>query len=499
MTEEQKSGEPIVFPHFLHYTETKDVCVASAVYLTGDLPEKPRTRRFSLYEGGVLMKPCVLFSPIGRTDPLRNGADGPLLHILRHYPVRKAVLFLTHETYAVHRRDDRYVKLGRMVSPDTEFEVCGDEDLVNAHTFEIFDAPFRAALERLHRENPRCELLVNITSGTPQMEASLYLLKAILPFPIRAIQVSTPANSSNESIHLSKDEALDEAALNALYSGLRDNAPDAPNRCAEVGGENAHAALLKKNILALVQSYDYAAALTLAESAPELFPEPFLQALRAAKHRLMLETLQAIPDLPGCFEEGRDGLREGYEYILMLDTLVQREAYGDYARAISPALVSLLVLALRYRTGLDVYGLCVRRTSGAEQCISPERVRSYDPQMFDYLQDSYRRSGFREGPLNADLMVKMLEYFRQRRGRNLDTRSFNRLRDFERKVRNCAAHQITPITEQQVLAWTGGAMSVAQAQDLLKKCFTQTSGKDYHWNGYEKVNRLLAERMDAAR
>lgn len=42
-------------------------------------------------------------------------------------------------------------------------------------------------------------------------------------------------------------------------------------------------------------------------------------------------------------------------------------------------------------------------------------------------------------------------------------------------------------------------MSVAQAQDLLKKCFTQTSGKDYHWNGYEKVNRLLAERMDAAR
>ena len=150
MTEEQKSGEPIVFPHFLHYTETKDVCVASAVYLTGDLPEKPRTRRFSLYEGGVLMKPCVLFSPIGRTDPLRNGADGPLLHILRHYPVRKAVLFLTHETYAVHRRDDRYVKLGRMVSPDTEFEVCGDEDLVNAHTFEILDAPFRAALERLN-------------------------------------------------------------------------------------------------------------------------------------------------------------------------------------------------------------------------------------------------------------------------------------------------------------------------------------------------------------
>lgn len=451
------------------------------------------------------MKTFVLFSPIGRTDPVRNGADGPLLHILRHYHVRKAVLFLTKETYDIHRQDDRYIKLARMVSPQTQFEVCGDDALLDVQTFEIFDAPFREALTKLHREAPDSEVLVNISSGTPQMEASLYLLKAILPFPIRAVQVTTPAQRSNESPHLDKEVRLDDAALEALYSGLRDNAPGAPNRCVEVGGENAQAALLKKNILALVDSYDYAAAMTLAQSTPELFPASLLQALQAAKRRLMLETAQAIPDLPGCFEEERDDLQEGYEYILMLDTLVRREAYGDYARGISPALVSLLVLALWYYTEMNVYKLCTRRDPTAEWRIDPEAVRRYDTELFDYLNDAYRNgqessNGLKKVPLNADVMLKMLQYYRQQGRQDIDTDAFSRLRKFEFCVRNRAAHQITPITEQHILDWTrdkkSDGMTPAQAQALLKRCFALVGGKDYHWDGYDKVNRLLAAHID---
>lgn len=447
------------------------------------------------------MKTFVLFSPIGRTDPVRNGADGPLLHILRHYHVCKAVLFLTKETYDIHRQDDRYIKLARMVSPQTQFEVCGDDALLNVQTFEIFDAPFREALTKLHREAPDSEVLVNISSGTPQMEASLYLLKAILPFPIRAVQVTTPAQRSNESPHLDKEVRLDDAALEALYSGLRDNAPGAPNRCVEVGGENAQAALLKKNILALVDSYDYAAAMTLAQSTPELFPVSLLQALQAAKRRLMLETAQAIPDLPGCFEEERDDLQEGYEYILMLDTLVRREAYGDYARGISPALVSLLFLALWHYTEMNVYKLCTRRDPKAEWRIDPEAVRRYDTELFDYLNDAYR-NGLKSGPLNADVMLKMLQYYRQQGRQDIDTDAFSRLRKFEFCVRNRAAHQITPITEQHILDWTrdtrdkSDGMTPAQAQALLKRCFALVGGKDYHWDGYDKVNRLLAAHID---
>lgn len=448
------------------------------------------------------MKDCVLFSPIGLTDPIRKdedgkGTDGPLLHILRHYQISKAVLFLTKETYAIHRKDNRYIKLARMVSPSTQFTVCGDDTLTNVNTFEIFDTPFRAELEKLHRENPDSEVLVNISSGTPQMEASLYLLKAILPFSIRAIQVSTPAKSSNKTTHLPKDVVLDDAALTDLYNNLRDNAPDAPNRCVEVGGRNAQATLLKKNILALVENYDYTAALTLAQSAPELFSAPFLQSLQAAKCRLMLETSRAISDLSGCFEEDQKDLQEGYEYILMLDTLVQREAYGDYVRGISPALVSLFVLALRHLTGLDVYDLCVRKSEGAEWLIDPEQVTEYDPELRADLDERYSSSnGLHKSPLSADVMLNILRSFRKRDKLSVSLEDLFRLRKFEWKVRNSVAHQITPVTEEQVLKMTGGDMTVAQAQDLLKQCFAQISGRNYRWDGYEKVNRLLAERID---
>ena len=437
----------------------------------------------------------VLFSPIGRTDPVRNDFDGPFLHILRHYPVKKAVLYLTKETFALHRQDDRYLALACRVSPNTECEVCGDDTLEQAQTFEIYDAPFRAAIEKLHSENSECEVLVNISSGTPQMEASLYLLKAILPFPVRAIQVTSPAKRSNESAHMDTAGSLDP---DALYAALRDNDPAAENRCVEVGGENAQAALLRKNILTLIRSYDYAAALTLAESAPELFDDGVLAALRAAKQRGTLETRAAAQVLSGCFEENRPGLMEGYEYILMLDTLVQREAWGDYARALSPALVELLLLALRQLVGLDIHSLCVHKTSGAEWHISPQTIDSRDPAMLAYLNRGYK-GGLRESPLNADVMLRILNYYRKKKDWwQLDTRPFARLRKFEQTVRNCAAHQVTPITEQQIQEWTGGEMSIPDAQELLKRCFAQTGGKAYRWNGYEIMNRQLTQWLETA-
>ena len=97
-------------------------------------------------------------------------------------------------------------------------------------------------------------------------------------------------------------------------------------------------------------------------------------------------------------------------------------------------------------------------------------------------------------------MLKMLQYYRQQGRQDIDTDAFSRLRKFEFCVRNRAAHQITPITEQHILDWTrdkkSNGMTPAQAQALLKRCFALVGGKDYHWDGYDKVNRLLAAHID---
>lgn len=446
-----------------------------------------------------IMKPCVLFSPIGRTDPVRDGFDGPFLHILRHYPVKKAVLYLTSETYEIHQRDNRYCELAAKVSPETEIELCTDDKVVNAHAFEIYDKPFQEAIEELHKENKECEILVNISSGTPQMEASLYLLKATLPFPIRAIQVTSPANRSNDSTHLDRNEVQN---LEMLYASLKDNDPDARNRCVEVHCENAQAKFLKKNIEALIEHHNYAAALTLTKDAQDLFTKEAIQMLNAAQCRIALQTDQAIQDLPGsCFEEMNAGAKEAYEYILMLDTLVKREAYGDYARAISPALVAMLQLALCKQAGMDILKLCKRKKDavGAEWIIDPALVEQQDKGMYRFLQNGYAKNdgGFRKSPLNADIMIKVLEYYRTiKRRKDIDTEDFKKLRTFERSVRNAAAHQITPITEQQILVWTDNLLTVSEAQSLLKQCFVSVCGKVYRWNGYERTNACLKQELE---
>lgn len=434
-------------------------------------------------------KKYVLFSPIGRTDPVRGNADGPFLHILRHYKPVKAVLYLTKETYETHRKDNRYCEMARLVSPDTKCEITGDETLVNVHRFEIFDAAFRRELEKLKQENPGCEILVNISSGTPQMEASLYMLKATLPFIIHAIQVATPVGKSNDSQHMDNFDAEE------VYAALKDNNPDSPNRCTEIQVENAQATIRKEKIRELVDSFDYVAAQKMTEKAGDFFEKTFCDLLKAARLRLALDTHRAMNFAKEMFEEKDTAFLAGYEYILMLGTLLKRGAYGDYTRAFSPALTELLQLFLQQRLRLDVTTLCEKRKTGAEWMIMPEKVKQFDPAMKLYLDSEYNGT-LKESPLSASVMLKILHYYVKKKDVRIEHIStFDTLRTFERCARNRAAHQITPITYDEIVTWTATnrtkGISPQQAQQMLQDCYAFACGKTYHWDGYEKMNKAL--------
>ena len=434
-------------------------------------------------------KKYVLFSPIGRTDPVRGNADGPFLHILRHYKPVKAVLYLTKETYETHRKDNRYCEMARLVSPDTKCEITGDETLVNVHRFEIFDAAFRRELEKLKQENPGCEILVNISSGTPQMEASLYMLKATLPFIIHAIQVATPVGKSNDSQHMDNFDAGE------VYAALKDNNPDSPNRCTEVQVENAQATIRKEKIRELVDSFDYVAAQKMTEKAGDFFEKTFCDLLKAARLRLALDTHRAMNFAKEMFEEKDTAFLAGYEYILMLGTLLKRGAYGDYTRAFSPALTELLQLFLQQRLRLDVTTLCEKRKTGAEWMIKPEKVEQFDPAMKLYLDNEYNGT-LKESPLSASVMLKILHYYEKKKNVRIEHIStLDALRTFEQYARNRAAHQITPITYDEIVKWTATnrtkGISPQQAQQMLQDCYAFACGKTYHWDGYEKMNKAL--------
>ena len=51
----------------------------------------------------------ILFSPLGKTDPISNMRDGSMLHICRIYKPNIVYLYMSSEILQDHNKDDRYV------------------------------------------------------------------------------------------------------------------------------------------------------------------------------------------------------------------------------------------------------------------------------------------------------------------------------------------------------------------------------------------------------
>ncbi|MCD7821751.1 MAG: hypothetical protein LUG64_06040 [Clostridiales bacterium] len=403
-----------------------------------------------------MTKPCVLFSPIGNTDPCRlqkdkTMRDGAMLHIIRYYHPEVVTLFLTREMMKHHKKDDRYRKAIHAVCPDLkdkDIRICDHGEIVDANQFELFDQFFRRELEKLHKQYPNHELLVNVTSGTPQMEASLYVLAVTLPFPIKLIQVNSPYKSNWPDCFGPVEDALAKLAESELSTPELD-------RSREVPPQNLTKSMQKENIKALLKNYDYQAAYSILKQAPELFSDQAFHLCRSAMYRMRMETDLAYRyAIKGHCEKlftlhGQEELEEIYEYILTLDILLKRGAYADYARAVSPAITAVMEPVVSRCLGYPVHALC-KQDEKRVWHIQPDLVQARDEALFQYMNASYRNC-FRPSPLSADNLLNMLRYYHDHIDPDFFVYDFEDLRDFESNIRNLAAHTIAAITEGKII------------------------------------------------
>lgn len=65
----------------------------------------------------------ILFTPAGDTDPVRGYHDGAILHILRHYPTDKVILFLTKDMEEKEAAMQCYTRGIASVAPDVPVEI----------------------------------------------------------------------------------------------------------------------------------------------------------------------------------------------------------------------------------------------------------------------------------------------------------------------------------------------------------------------------------------
>ena len=183
---------------------------------------------------GKTKRETILFSCLGSTDPVRGERDGAMLHIARHYKPERILWYMTKEMRLIAEKDNRYVlsiEYLKKQCPGNAPEIlppCCDE-LEDASDFDAFYDVFEEQLRSLSRKYPDAEILVNLSSGTPQMKTTLALLSSTLQFPIRAIQVKNFENRSGttERTNAKTCDLEYELELN------EDAEPGAPNRCSE--------------------------------------------------------------------------------------------------------------------------------------------------------------------------------------------------------------------------------------------------------------------------
>lgn len=144
-------------------------------------------------------KKRVLFSLIGSSDPIRNNYDGPMLHIVRHYQPVKVFLFLSAEMVKREKGGNLFcIKAINSISEDIDIELF-ESDIKDVTDYDVLAEIIPEKMDEFADKNSGCEVLVNISSGTPQMISTMNLHIAISNKDFKPIQVFTPEKKSNTS------------------------------------------------------------------------------------------------------------------------------------------------------------------------------------------------------------------------------------------------------------------------------------------------------------
>ncbi|MFC2367322.1 MAG: hypothetical protein ACFNMC_04510, partial [Veillonella parvula] len=168
----------------------------------------------------------ILYTPVGDTDPIRGCYDGGMLHIVRHYNPDMAILVLSKDMEQKEESNRRFSKALKYVKADLDIKlICtGLEDVHRIDTLQPFVDHFYEMLS----EYPDAEILINLSSGTPQMKLIMSYL-SVEHDAVRGIQVDSPQGGSNRS----EPAVNDDEDIEIVIENNFDDQEDTENRCHE--------------------------------------------------------------------------------------------------------------------------------------------------------------------------------------------------------------------------------------------------------------------------
>lgn len=437
------------------------------------------------------MREYVLFSPIGSTDPIRDDFDGPMLHIARYYKPKKVYLFFTAEMSKRDYKDNIYEWTLHQLDPSIQIEKIYHEDITDPQIMDKFDEYYPKDIEKIYKENPTCQIIANITSGTAQMMTSIRIFAAQADFPIKLIAVDTPAKKSNHSRPV--DDNYDKVLS---WKNDFDNETDNKEvicRCKEIKHDNIKKAIIKSIIEKYIEVYDYKGAIMALKQAPYFFDNKLPEVLHGADYRLHLEHNKAQMSFNNTnvgyedvYPVQSSDCRDIFEYILHLQKLGEREYLLEFAQGFSPLLFRLSYSFLKRTLKVPINEYIRADKKNVKYYVEVKLPDKYKTELIKKFHIVNYKT-----PLNTANLLPIIKYEATQQKKLDGYKKINRLREFEESVRNIAAHEIIAISKEtfKTNAETTWEKIIADFKFLYQIIFHGT----VDWNSYDAMNEKIMQ------
>jgi len=447
----------------------------------------------------------ILFSAIGSSDPVRNFHDGGWLHCLRKELPEKTVIYLSAQMSEYEGKYHFYSEAMRLFNedlakegkPPIEIDYIWRRDLTNPHLSGYLHTDFMQILTELHEQNPKSELLINVSSGTPAMKSSLADMKIFLPFgnTIRFLQVDGP-NDGREFQHGRIDEHYN---LLENWECNDDRAPEVIWRVHPL--HTAERDLLSRAMYAarLIRVHEYHAARMIVEGDLEYYAngEAVKEALLGADQRTMLQLHMAGTNLAkagiahqNLASESNKRTRQCAEMALTMQNDIAAHDYANMLRKMTPLMYGLsleqFIKEFKYNPEDYEYKSDCRDKSKIGKC-DWNKLGIDHPDFLTAVREAL--NGKDPGGYLADFhYITMIE----RNGRNREIIILlKQLRKVENNARNEAAHELQGIGEGWIKNKTG--MTPEQIMEKVRKLVQLIApeyGKEF-WNSYQEMDESI--------
>lgn len=421
----------------------------------------------------------ILFSPVGTTDPVTEDKinnpgkyyDGSIVQLIKKLKPNEVYLYFSKTLQK--RENDTHQVTNYLKTLRTEnnipFELASNlEENIQISQPQLFDAFYEDFQKKIIAVINHCskdkddqvKMYLNISSGTPAMKSTLFLLANTLSYPhseITAYQVYTPNNVNNKT-YLKYLEIPSKELYNNNIDN--DNNDVIEKRTHEAKATNLNNVLLHNQVKKFIEKYNYSAATTLIEQDKNINQQAkdlidFGKNIRELKiDEIKYQHLIQKYHYDQNFIISNDIVKNNmplplYEYLLNLNVLAQNKDITNFIRALSPALIELFIKAINKYFNKEIHIQKFTNTNKQEY-IPEQNLNNKVITKLNQLEKYPNNKN--QYQLNTTLCLGIFAalYENKNKDQRMVYTLLRFLRLIEYSVRNLVAHNIAPLTEQEI-------------------------------------------------